>query len=299
MGLILEATKLGSRVIRYAATNGQIRKITPLSSSKKNDKGIISWIWNGLGSFLNSLLSKTFTLLVAGLQWSFTALWGLIVQATQFIYNFDWNIADEELDKNIASAFDNLATSLGGFTGSAVGYLACGALPGALIMTFNEPLGVHVLEAVGEEALDELASHLATVIRLTFMGFARSTMAYLYKNVRKLWRESDDTMKAKLKAKGLKGDAIQKAIDDRNKPWSFAKKVEQKIEAIPSKFWRNFAEEFVQEFGQACIEAGYVVAGTLDSYYAQQKTGHGEDETVEIEFNEDETIKVNPVPSTA
>lgn len=51
-----------------------------------------------------------------------------------------------------------------------------------------------------------------------------------------------------------------------------------------------YAEEFWDEFQEACIEAGFIVAGAADSFFAQQKLAGeallgGRETTVEIDFD--------------
>jgi hypothetical protein len=79
-----------------------------------------------------------------------------------------------------------------------------------------------------------------------------------------------------------------KKIDDwgTGESWTIAKAVEKKIESIPSQFWRNFTEELLEEGSEACIEAGFAVAGGIDAWLAQQAMQQnnvlGNDRTVEI-----------------
>jgi hypothetical protein len=68
--------------------------------------------------------------------------------------------------------------------------------------------------------------------------------------------------------------------------WTIAKAVEKKIESIPNVFWRNLTQEALEEGSQACIEAGFAVAGGIDAWLAQQAMQRnsllGSDRTVEI-----------------
>jgi hypothetical protein len=56
-----------------------------------------------------------------------------------------------------------------------------------------------------------------------------------------------------------------------SKPWSFALATEEFVEKIPNTFIRNFVEEFLEESWEGCVEAGYVVANSIDSYLAAEK----------------------------
>lgn len=289
MGLTLELQKLGSRLVRKAISSNGTRKFNRNGLSEQRDEGgnIIQKIWNGANRFGNSLMGKTLELLGGGFQFSFTALWGACVSTASFLWNFNWNASDAELDKQIQSSFSGLPGKLGGTLGNALGWLVCGAVPGAVLFSFNEPLGVHVLAEVGEEALDEIAGNVADLIKATATSSIKAAAIYAYKNIRKLWREPDSVFVQKLKVSGVVDQAkIDKALADRNKPWSFAQKTEEAIESIPNEFWRNFTEEFVEEFFESCTEAGYVVANSVDSYLAMQKlastTMLGSEQTVEI-----------------
>jgi hypothetical protein len=294
MGLIVKAATLVSRVARKKSTGGGIRKINPLKGLAQKDKDFLSTVFGGLGGFFNSLFATVVSGLFKGIAWTFTELWSLIVATVQFAINFNWNITDAEIDQQILSNFNRLGSVYGGFFGQAFGWLGCGALPGAVIMYFNQALGMYVLKEVGEEALGELASSLAQVVKATFNALVQSAVLFIYKNVRNLFRESELEMRNRLAEKGLKISEIQKAVDERNKPWVAAQKIENKIESIPNQFLQNFTEEFVDEIGESCIEAGYVVAGSLDRYFAEQKVGNP-DTTVEIEFKDDGTTEINRV----
>lgn len=287
MPLSLSLTSLGSRVIR-SAVGSRIFSRRGASTSSSDDEGnILVRAWNGINRFGNSLMAESLKLLGNGIQITWTAIWSLTVSTSTFLWHFNWNASDAELDAQIKSAFDSLAGILGGTLGNALGWLACGAVPGAIIFAFNEPMGLYVLEKVGEEALDEIAGNVATLIRATAQSAIKAGAIYLYKNIRNLWRESDSEFVKRLKAEGLVDQAkIDKALADRNKPWSFAKTTEDAIESIPNTFWRNFTEEFVEEFFESCTEAGYVVANSVDSYLAQQKMANetvmGSEQTIEI-----------------
>lgn len=291
MPLTLNLEEFSSRLIRKAVSSDGIRRIAKSALEEKRDKdtNIIVKVYNAVTKFGNSLMGKTIELLTGGFKFAWTAFWGLTVSAVQFIWNFNWNASDADLDSQINSSFNSLAGTLGGTIGNALGWLACGAVPGVVIAAFNEPMGLYVLEQVGEEALEEIAGNLANLIKQTAKSVVRAATIWSYKNIRTLWRKPDSVFKQQLIAQGMKPDQVEKALQERNKPWSFAQKTEDFIDNIPNQFVRNFTEELFEEFGDACIEAGYVVAGSVDSYLAMQKTANqnvlGEEKTVEILLN--------------
>lgn len=282
---------LASRTIRTAATSGSVRRFARSGNinNQDDDGNLLSKLWNGLNRFGGSLMSATLNALGSAFQFSWSLLWGACVSSFQFVWNFNWNASDAELDSQINASFNSLAGALGGTIGNALGWLACGAAPGAVIAAFNEPMGLYILEQVGEEALEEIASNLSNLIKLTATSTVRAASIWSYKNIRNLWRKPDSQLKKELIAAGMKEDKINQAIAERNKPWSFAQSTEDFIESIPNTFIRNFTEELVEEFADSCIEAGYVVANSADSFLAMQRIGNqnilGEERTVEITLN--------------
>lgn len=305
MPLTLNVASLASRVVRGQITPGGIRRFATDAISDHYDPAtnVLQKVWNGAVRFAGSLISSVWKLLAPIISFSFTALWGLVVASISFIWNFNWNASDAELDQSISSSFDSLGSALGGTLGNALGWLACGALPGIAIFAFNEPMGLYVLEQVGEEALEEIAGNIANLVRQTFTALTKAGVTYLYKNIRNLWREPDSKLRARLISEGhMTSEQVNKVISERNQPWSFASATENAINAIPNTFLKNFAEEFFEEFTESCVEAGYVVAGSVDSYLAQQQMAnnnfHGSEEIVEILLNrETSTSSASPAAS--
>ena len=201
MPLNLDLTQLGSRVVRQAVGNGGVRRFAASAITTADENGEGGGFWSGLQQFGSFLLS--------GVQWvaswvgfGLTTLLDWIVTTVQFVWNFNWNATDKELDQTVTSAFNALGGSLGGTIGNSLGYLACGAIPAAAIFYFNEPMGVHVLKNVGEEALDELCSNVANLIRQVGNLLIRTAVISTYKNLRTLLRKPDSVVRRELEKQG-------------------------------------------------------------------------------------------------
>lgn len=266
--LVLSLSTLPSRAIRLATTGSTgLRTIaTRASSNTTSGGGSITGLFGSVFAFGASIITAAFKTILSGLTLTFNALWGLTVRTFGFIWNFNWNVTNKELDEQIKGTYLALAGALGGTVGASMGYAVCGALPGAIIATVNEPLAVQILLNVGELALDELAGHVANVITLTGKSITTTAAATLYKNIRGAIRPDGAKLRAKLVAGGgLSQDKIDKAVAERDKPWSFAIALEEAIESIPNEFLKEFVESLTEEFGEACVETGYVVANTLDN----------------------------------
>lgn len=210
-----------------------------------------------IGKTIQGWIGKAFDFVKSKLNWSFSTAVGWLSAASSFIWNFNWNIGDQAIEEQLKSSLTGLAGQLGGFVGQAAGWVFCGALPGLVVMRFNEALGLKILRDVGEEALDELSSSFGALLNSTFRIAATYVFMRLYSSTRRLyWR---------FFKKG------QKLPDfDKRKPWSFASAFEEWNEKnLPAV--QNYYEEMREEFSEACTEAGYVVANTLDSEFAMRK----------------------------
>ncbi|MEM7422064.1 MAG: hypothetical protein AAF364_20485 [Pseudomonadota bacterium] len=65
---------------------------------------------------------------------------------------------------------------------------------------------------------------------------------------------------------------------------------------------KDFIESFLEEFDSGCVEAGYVIAGGIDSYIAQQEAGkeisRGQSQNIEVEIDENSQISLKEYKET-
>lgn len=122
---------------------------------------------------------------------------------------------------------------------------------------------------VGEELAEELLGNLSSLVRYTFISTTETLILSSFKNARKFIKSNAALAQNILGDKGVK--VIQAWGSEGSKPWSFALATEAAVESIPNTFVRNFVEEFLEEAWEGCVEAGYVVANSIDSYMAAEK----------------------------
>ncbi len=296
--LKITTSALSSRITRKKIGNGTgIRIFKNNAGLQQSDNSF----WSSAFKFVTSLFEKTFQILFSGISITFTTIWGFTVNALTQIYNFDWNVSDNSLNQSIVSRFNSLGSSFGSFAGASAGYLACGALPGAVVAYFNEPLGSLILQKVGEAALDELSGNFAALLVAIFEYIGQAALSFLYQNVRNFIRGTDLEFRRKLIDKGVKLADVEKAAQQRNKPFIFSQKVEEKVNQVNNEFAKNFLSSFLEQFGESCIEAGYVVAGTVDDYMARQRLSRdplfGQEETLEVEIDSEDKVQVKKTPT--
>lgn len=263
---------LPSREIRQAITGTLhgIRQIDDFlvetEDSQTEEGGFIPGIINGIFRFGKMLFGDVFRRLGGFLEWSLSSLWGAVVSATQTLWNFNWNITDAELQNQIDSANVALANTLGESLGTVSGQLVCGALPGSLLLKFNQSLGLYALKNVGEEILDELSANLATLVTLTGQQLGRVTFSFLFRKIR-------DTF-----------------FPDRkeSEPWSFALAWDNFLESIDSETVKGFIESLFEGTTEACADIGYILWGGVDNWLVEnrlQASPLGTEGLVELRLN--------------
>lgn len=281
MTITVRIRDLTSRAVRQTLTensrlSGYREIVNSANSSGQASGGFFEIVKSFFGKGIRLtgwILGRVF----GGIGFTFTALWGTVVQLTSFIYNFDWNISDQSIDQKFQSLKQIMAGYAGETLGNSIGYLACGVLPSAGILTFNQPLGLYLLKEVGEEALDEFCDNMANMLRFGFRMLVQSFAYAAFKNTRKAIKHatSDKNPQTRAMVQRIFGAKTVQALDNwgekDSKPWSFRIAVENQIESIKNPIVQEFVEEFYDEFKDACVEAGYVVARSLDNWVALQK----------------------------
>lgn len=273
MAISLTLASMASRVVRTASTQGEnIRRIATSGSAQQDDgAGGFFDIVSGAFKFGASLLSAVWKGL-GFIGFSFSALFGQIQRGTLFIWNFNWNISDTQINEQIKSAEIALAASKGSLVGTSLGFIVCGLIPAATIAVFNEALALYIIKEVGEEAVDEIASNLSTLINLQFQQMVRQTFFSLFKNFRTLFRGAASIFADGMVTLGQFNRAdVEKAKKNRNEPFSFSGLKDAQIDAISNPIDKAYWEGVWDEFQDACIEAGFIVANSADSFFALQK----------------------------
>ena len=270
--------KLASRLIRSASVpNGKRVVVNPASAST----GFFAF----LGPTAESLVKSLFAIISKSISWTFSAIWTGIVVATSFILNFNFNITDAEIKTSIDNTFVTVAGLLGQAAGKTLGYLVCGALPTLGIMVFSPVVFDAIAPQITEELLEKLAAEYSTIIYQSGRLLLNAGFLWLYGSIRRAFRGDDEDLKKRLKVAGADEKKIKQELETRHKPFVISQKIQEGIDSIQGKKAKAFIDQAYQEFGMACTEAGYVVAGALDSYMYQKNLTRNEN-LIEVEFDE-------------
>lgn len=273
----LVATFAGSAASKYIATNKPF-----ITWAKKNPLKALGLAVGAVVGVAAVLFLSPFVialgaaflsaglLIQIGVLLTLSALFTFVITTIQILYNFNWAISDEEIDKEIKAAYDSLYGLTGGLLGKSLGYLVCGALPGVSAFAFNKGVAAAIFEELGEEAKEEILGQLSALANATFRAFATAQLKKQFKSARRYLKKKPNHPLAKI----LKEKMGAKNFDEWGKKsgqtFTLSSKVEERVESIKDPRLRSFTEEFLEEFSEGCTEAGYIVVNTIDSHMAAQ-----------------------------
>lgn len=269
MALSITKNGLWSRRIRRSVGE---RKISPGGAIESaGDGGIIQRIL-GVGRRLIGFLSNV----VGFVTWSFTRVFGWMVERFMELRTFDWNASDAEIFNMIRSNNLSLAAVYGGSAGSIAGWFTVLSVGAGLGMIFpvigGKMLAAAIANNVTEEGLEEILSTLRASFGQTIGTVSRNAALMTYVGLRRFIKRPG------ILDRIFGSEAAQTIRENWGAPggesWTIAEAIEEKIEEIPNDFARIFTEEFLEEFEESFIEGGYIVAGTLDEFWIANQQGH-------------------------
>lgn len=193
----------------------------------------------------NAVLATGITLAAGALMRAFGG-------GVRFLYNFNWNQTDAQIEAEYQSKLTQIAGLAGGAVGAALGSAVCGWLPGTVIGKFNPVLAAKIKMAqpeIWEEAKEEFEQFFRSTIRMS-IGIAFKN---IYKNVRRYIKKLANNNRLPIPASW--NNAIKAWGEPGSKSWSFASAIEDKIESIQNPILQNFAEELVDGFFDGCDNA--------------------------------------------
>ncbi|WP_375470985.1 hypothetical protein [uncultured Nostoc sp.] len=208
---------------------------------------------------------------VGVLGFSLTQLVSIVASTSNFVLNFDINQTDEQLDQLLAQKIEGFYGLLGTTVGTSMGYLVCGAIPGAVSFAFNPAVGAAIMRDLDDDARSEILGQVNVIARTAFQTMINAELANRFKSSRRFLKKNPDSGFSKI-VKSIVGEDVWKKWGDANNS-SFTihqNIIEKKIESIPDKGQRQFLEEALEGFADSCLESGYIVANNLDSQLATQ-----------------------------
>ncbi|WP_434222598.1 hypothetical protein ACOKW7_09240 [Limnospira platensis CENA597] len=233
-------------------------------------KSFGGWLWEGITKFLSNF--------------SFEKVATFITSNWDSFWNFNWNISDSDIDRNIQNIAGQFITTTAGFLGNMAGKLVCGVLPVAGLAFLNKAAAMHVALSKGHEMLMEVSTAVGSYVKQSFNMAMKAIAWTLFKHGRRVVKmfldKSPSTLATAIVSMvpGGKG-TIEKWGDEKGEEWSFGKQRREAREKLPEKYDGNIntiwnqdsSEEFGDEFSENCKEAIVLVAQGLDEYMALQR----------------------------
>lgn len=246
-------TSLKSREVREKIGTRLYDASAALTKSG-NEPGLLQNIFNIGAKFVGFLINVVFS----GVQWTLSELWEIAIEIFYEIKYFDWNQTDADLKQQIDSNNQRIAQAFGSLIGAGLVWTTGIAIAGGLSFKFPVLAG-RVALALADEAQSELRGQLGNLIVTTRQAVISSAILGGLLTLRRL------------KVFGLQ--PITKSRD----PWILADKIEEKVQRIDNTLLRSFTTGFLDQLEESIIEMGYVVAMTVDDFYAAQKAAQIDD----------------------
>ena len=264
MAIGITRASLLSRVTRQSVSGRSLTRKLNLSGKLQSNKedgsgGALGF----LQGFFNSAMSwgKRFVGFLSnifrGIGFTFGAIFGAVVRASQALTNFDWNASDREIQQMIDARNQALAGTWGATLGSGTGWLV-GITVGYGFTVVCPVIGSASLAKLvaGEatlEALEEVGATAVNAVRQTAATLGSNALLSGYRRFRKFL--------------GINPP-------DAAPSWTISGQIEQKIDSIKNPAIKAFVEEFVDEFFDSFIESGYIFAYELDSQLAAARAAN-------------------------
>lgn len=325
--MTLTLNSLFSRAARSVSTGGNlVRVFKPSSHGFKtgSDGGIIGSIIDVGKRFVGWVVGKLWSFVSRFISWSLATIWSLFCRAVSFIWRFEWNQSDEQMQQSLTSAWNAFGSTLGAAFGNTLGNLVVLG-GGATLFVFNEAMAVHVLREVGEEALEDLASQAASVTNALVPIISNWIFTNCYIKARNMIGANPDgsflndaeianlyndrvlagqMTRAEANALIQKSQQTRNALKGGRKPFSFANQWEEYVESVQKgdPFWGNFLEEAFEETFEAIQEKGYIAANAVDTFVVSQKMGQQvangtTAQPITVELTLDRSLDPQPTPT--
>lgn len=272
--LQLVKSQLLSRVTRSSILQGAIRTIdltNQIQEQQNNEGNIIQRLWSGIRSFAGFLWG-----VVRGIGVSFQRVFGWLQARWNEIWNFNWNATDASLNASIQQQNIAIAAAWGGALGGTLGWVTTIAIGAGIAYVMPVIGGAALAKAVAgnvlPEAREEIGGLFRNAINVTLTTWTRQATTAGYIQIRRMLRSAPRGVLVGLFGE-QRADFIQNQWGREGQPnISFAARFENWVEQF-SPAVQAFIEEFSDEFWDSFTEAGYLIAGELDSAVMQAKAG--------------------------
>ncbi|WP_414550501.1 hypothetical protein [Anabaena sp. CCY 0017] len=260
----------------------RVRKFSSqLADAASSDgKGLFGRVLGGLKRLGGFALSVANAL---GIQISWSSLWQFLQMTSYTVYNFDWNQSDAQIKQQIEST-NNLISNMAGYI------LGDSTIRVATVAVVNGvPIKYPIIPA--RVAVD-IAKERVAALRQDVTAESRTNIENQFKfgitligqlGLQNLFNQSILSLRS-LRMFGLS------PVAQPGEAWSFAKKVDEKIQSIKPEILREFVKGYLGGVENAFWDSGYIVTMGLDDIWRMEQFKN------EIELGENKSVRINPEP---
>ncbi|MFY7804040.1 MAG: hypothetical protein ACOVQ7_11490 [Limnoraphis robusta] len=166
----------------------------------------------------------------------------------EIIYNFNFQVTDKDLDKQMKALIDSLYGPAGEFMGRSLAQLIVGGISSPPKVQINIK-GLALIWILNPDIRDDLLQNVSQLAHAGIYVFRQIAFAYAFKKgrqaIKAYWKKAPIAMKKIYP--GL--DKIITTWGDEGKePWTMESWVEKKIESLNDDRLEDFVEEFLSGF---------------------------------------------------
>ena len=177
-----------------------------------------------------------------------------LVTKAQFIYSYNWNTTDEDIEKAIEASIESLYGLAGQALGTAMGSTICGVLPGVAAIRMNLGNTAMMWQILDDDIKQEILQGFNALFQSSKRIQQDNFFRHQYMNARR-WIKGNEELKSFISQYIPNAREIINAWGEKDsKPFSFAKVVEERIEKIQDKRTKKFVEGFVENAMESCTE---------------------------------------------
>lgn len=242
---------LGPRTFDFFAKHKKDHPLSFLGDAISSIFGSLGGALNFIGGalkFLGAIWEKTIGWMIP--DFSISGIWDFIVESWFQIKNFDWNQTDAELEQAMRDLDIAIEAAKGALAGTSLVWTIGVAVTGAIAIKWPVITGNMALE-VANEGSNEIAAKINALFQTVFR--AQTNKAF---------------MKSLLTARRNEWFGQESIYSsDNKKPWTIADAIDKKIESIKDPGNRAYWRAFIDAVEDAIIDAGYVIAYSVDDFF--------------------------------
>jgi len=268
MGLKVDRSYFKAREVRRQVTGGtgvrQIQSFAQLTSISNN-----SWI--SLFSSFKGFLINAGQAIGRMLQFSATQIVQWVLEGVSYLWEFNWDISNEQIDQQIRNMWNAFETRIFGILGRNIGSFAAVGLGGAIAFYMNPLLARLLVTQIADDLFMDLLADMRGLLVQARQSLAVAAFLTTYKNVRGLIKEAykNPAVKALAMGIGIKEETINAWGDKHVSDWSFAERERKFIDSIDNEQLQNNVEEFIEEAKSGFSETALNMASIWDAMQFQ------------------------------